>query len=97
MLETLFPMATGTHTHTSDNRLLVEEQEKSSHSEWLGDFQHIALKRVRVCALRHQPSCSNLSGTQTRTQTHKQVQICGYLPQWLLSLGVYTLVSLISK
>lgn len=35
-------------THTSDNRLLVEEQEESSHSEWLGDFQHIAPKRVCV-------------------------------------------------
>lgn len=37
MLQTLFPMATG--THKLNNRLLVEEQEESSHSERLGDFQ----------------------------------------------------------
>lgn len=47
MLQTLFPMATG--THGLNNGLLVEEQEERSWTAGLGDFQQDCT-RLKTCA-----------------------------------------------
>lgn len=72
MLQTLFPMATG--THDLNNRLLVEKQEERSQPERLGDFQlhHTRLKTrasVFLCVWRHSQSWKR-SPTHTQTHTH---------------------------
>lgn len=104
MLQTLFPMATG--THRLNNGLLVEEQEESSHSKRLGDFQqaHTLLQNVCECVFAHSEinTRAKALSTQTRTQIHKQVQICGYplpvIATMVIVFGcLHTLVSLISK
>lgn len=90
-------------THTLNNRLLVEEQEERSHSVRLGDFQqsHTLPRNVSECVLVHFDTNTHekkkSSPIHTPAHKHKQVQICGYKPQWLLFLGVYTLVGLVSK
>lgn len=110
MPRTLFPMATG--THRLNNRFLVEEQEERGHSERHGDFQLAHCPKtcasVFLCASRHKHQKKKFSNTHvvhTHTLSYRYTNRCkivGILlpvipPQWLLSLAVYTPVSLISK
>lgn len=82
MLQTLFPMATG--THGLNNGLLVEEQEERSWTAGLGDFQQDRTRlktcaSVFLCVSRHKRWRKRSPAhpfTHTDVQWHKQVQIC---------------------
>lgn len=72
MLQTLFPMATG--THGLNNGLLVEEQEERSWTAGLGDFQQDRT-RLKTCASVFL-CVSNGDGKDrqhTRSHTHTQM------------------------
>lgn len=99
----LFTMETG--THRSNNRLVVEKQEANLKGSGISSrLERCPETCASVCvrAPRDKHSCKNLSSPLAHKLVHRQTNRCKsalacYLPQWLLSLGVYTLVLLISK
>lgn len=92
------------HGHRLDNNGVLMKEE-SSLSERLGDFlqPRRLLYSVWLCSLRlklvktaWQRKHTNLY-TEAQTGANLWLPLACNLPQWLLSLGVYTLVSLMSE
>lgn len=74
MLQTLFPMATG--THGLNNGLLVEEQEERSWTAGLGDFQQdcTRLKTCECVFVRFTTQTVTEKIASTPVHTHTDVQ-----------------------